>query len=95
MEGGIGFGLSAILFGEISLGEGGRVQQSNFHDYRLLRINEMPEIEVIIVDSTEEPGGVGEPGTAVLPPAITNAIRAAGGPRLYTLPIDLAVEARS
>jgi isoquinoline 1-oxidoreductase beta subunit len=58
-------------------------------------MNEMPEIEVIIVDSTEDVGGVGEPGTAVLASAITNAIRAAGGPRLYALPIDLTVEPRS
>jgi isoquinoline 1-oxidoreductase beta subunit len=94
IEGGLVYGISAALYGKVTI-QDGRIEQTNFHDYPVLRMNEMPEIEVIIVDSTEEPGGVGEPGTAVLPPAITNAIRAAGGPRLYDLPINLAVEARS
>jgi isoquinoline 1-oxidoreductase beta subunit len=94
IEGGLVYGISAALYGKVTI-QDGRIEQTNFHDYPVLRINEMPEIEVIIVDSTEDPGGVGEPGTAVLPPAITNAIRAAGGPRLYSLPIDFAVEARS
>jgi isoquinoline 1-oxidoreductase subunit beta len=94
IEGGLVYGISAAFYGKVTIADG-RIVQTNFHDYPVLRINEMPQIEVIIVDNTEEPGGVGEPGTAVLPPAITNAIRAAGGPRLYALPIDLAVEARS
>jgi isoquinoline 1-oxidoreductase beta subunit len=94
IEGGLVYGISAALYGKVTI-QDGRIEQTNFHDYPVLRINEMPEIEVIIVDSTEDPGGVGEPGTAVLPPAITNAIRAAGGPRLHSLPIDFAVEARS
>jgi isoquinoline 1-oxidoreductase beta subunit len=94
IEGGLVYGISAALYGKVTV-QDGRIEQTNFHDYPVLRMNEMPEIEVIIVDSKEEPGGVGEPGTAVLPPAITNAIRAAGGPRLYDLPVDLTVEARS
>jgi isoquinoline 1-oxidoreductase subunit beta len=94
IEGGLVYGISAALYGKVTI-QDGRIEQTNFHDHPVLRINEMPEIEVIVVESTEEPGGVGEPGTAVLPPAITNAIRAAGGPRLYSLPINLAVEARS
>jgi len=94
IEGGLVYGISAALYGKVTI-QDGRIEQTNFHDYPVLRMNEMPEIEVIIVDSTEEPGGVGEPGTAVLPPAITNAIRAAGGPRLYALPVDLTVEPRS
>jgi isoquinoline 1-oxidoreductase beta subunit len=94
IEGGLVYGISAALYGKVTL-QDGKIEQTNFHDYPVLRMNEMPEIEVIIVDSKEEPGGVGEPGTAVLAPAITNAIRAAGGPRLYSLPIELTVEARS
>ncbi|HWA49166.1 MAG TPA: molybdopterin cofactor-binding domain-containing protein [Dongiaceae bacterium] len=94
IEGGLVYGISAALYGKITIRDG-KIEQTNFHDHPVLRMNEMPEIEVIIVDSKDEPGGVGEPGTAVLASAITNAIRAAGGPRLYSLPIDLAVEARS
>jgi isoquinoline 1-oxidoreductase subunit beta len=94
IEGGLVYGISAAFFGKVTI-QGGRIEQTNFHDHPVLRMNEMPEIEVIVVDSTEDPGGVGEPGTAVLAPAITNAIRAAGGPRLYALPIDLTLEARS
>ncbi len=94
IEGGLVYGISAALYGKVTI-QDGRIEQTNFHDYPVLRMNEMPEIEVIIVDSTEEPGGVGEPGTAVLAPAITNAIKAAGGPRLYALPIDLTLEPRS
>ena len=83
------YGLSAALFGEITLKDG-RVQQSNFHDYRALRLNEMPVIDVHVVASTEAPGGMGEPGTSALPPAVTNAIFAATGVRLRKLPIDPA-----
>jgi isoquinoline 1-oxidoreductase beta subunit len=94
IEGGLVYGISAALYGRVTVKDG-RIEQTNFHDYRVLRMNEMPEIDVAIVDSKEDPGGVGEPGTAVLFPALTNAIRAAGGARLYSLPVDLTVEARS
>jgi isoquinoline 1-oxidoreductase beta subunit len=89
MEGGIGFGLSAALHGAITLKEGA-VEQSNFHDYPPLRITEMPRIEVHIVPSTEKPTGVGEPGTPVIAPAVANALAAATGKRLRTLPLTLA-----
>lgn len=88
MEGGIGFGLSAALHGEITLNEG-RVEQSNFADYPVLRINEMPHIEVHIVPSAEPPTGVGEPGTPVVAPAVANALFAATGERLRQLPFRL------
>ena len=77
MEGGIGYGLGAVLFDEVTLGEGGKIVQSNFHDYRSLRINEMPEVEVAIIDSTEKPTGVGEPGVPPIGPAVANAWRRA------------------
>ena len=81
------YGLSAALYDQITLKDG-RVEQSNFHDYQALRINEIPVIEVHIVKSNEAPGGMGEPGTSALPPAVTNAIFAATGVRLRKLPID-------
>jgi isoquinoline 1-oxidoreductase beta subunit len=86
IEGGIVFGLSAALFDEVTI-DGGRVEQSNFNDYRVLRINEMPAIEVYLVPSTEAPGGIGEPGTVGVAPALTNAIFAATGKRIRKLPI--------
>jgi isoquinoline 1-oxidoreductase beta subunit len=89
MEGGIGFGLSAALHGEITLTEG-RVDQSNYTDYPLLRIGEMPKIEVHIVASQEKPTGVGEPGVPVIAPAVANALAAATGQRLRKLPLHLA-----
>jgi isoquinoline 1-oxidoreductase beta subunit len=89
MESGIVFGLSAALYGEITL-KSGRVQQSNFHDYPLLRMVEMPKIEVHIVDSGEKSGGVGEPGTPPIAPAVANAVFAATGKRLRQLPLRLA-----
>jgi isoquinoline 1-oxidoreductase beta subunit len=89
MEGGIIFGLTAALKDEITL-EGGRVQQRNFHDYPMLRINESPEIEVYIVPSTENPTGVGEPGVPPVAPAVANAIFAATGKRVRKLPIRLS-----
>jgi isoquinoline 1-oxidoreductase subunit beta len=89
MEGGIGFGLSAALYGKITLKDG-VVEQSNFHDYPLLRINEMPVVEVHIVPSTSKPSGVGEPGVPVIAPAVANALAAATGKRLRTLPLSLA-----
>jgi isoquinoline 1-oxidoreductase beta subunit len=89
MEGGIGYGLSAALHGAITLKDG-VVEQSNFHDYPPLRMNEMPQIEVYIVPSTEKPTGVGEPGTPVIAPALANALAAATGKRLRSLPLTLA-----
>ncbi|MBA2351878.1 MAG: molybdopterin-dependent oxidoreductase [Betaproteobacteria bacterium] len=86
MEGGIGFGLGAALDGAISLKEG-RVEQSNFHDYKVLRMNEMPEIEVHIVPSQEAPTGVGEPGVPPIAPAVCNALFMLTGERIRTLPI--------
>ncbi|WP_442808481.1 molybdopterin cofactor-binding domain-containing protein [Trinickia soli] len=86
IEGGVVFGISAVLFGEITLKDG-RVEQSNFTDYRVLRMNETPAIEVHLVPSTEAPGGIGEPGTAALAPAVTNAIYAATGKRVRKLPV--------
>ena len=88
MEGGIGFGLAAALHGAITLKDG-RVEQSNFHDYPVLRINEMPQVEVHIVPSSEKPTGVGEPGVPPLAPAVANAIFAATGKRLRNLPLKL------
>ncbi|MFO1303856.1 MAG: xanthine dehydrogenase family protein molybdopterin-binding subunit [Burkholderiales bacterium] len=89
MEGGIGFALSAALYGKITLKDG-VVEQSNFHDYPILRINEMPAIEVHIVPSTAKPTGVGEPGVPPLAPAVANALAQATGKRLRTLPLTLA-----
>jgi len=86
IQGGIIFGLTAALYGEITIKDG-RVQQSNFTDYRMLRISQTPDIEVHIVKSGEAPGGIGEPGTAALAPALTNAIFAATGKRIRQLPI--------
>ncbi|KIL98163.1 Isoquinoline 1-oxidoreductase beta subunit [Paramagnetospirillum magnetotacticum MS-1] len=86
MEGGIAFALSAALFGEITLKDG-RAEQSNFHDYRCLRMNEMPVVEVHIVPSVAPPTGVGEPGVPPLAPALANAIFAATGKRVRKLPM--------
>jgi len=83
------FGISAALYGQITF-RNGRVEQSNFHDYRPLRINEAPAIDIHIVKSSELPGGMGEPGTSCLAPALTNAIFAATGNRLRKLPVDSA-----
>jgi isoquinoline 1-oxidoreductase beta subunit len=87
MEGGIGFGLGAVLYGAITLKDG-YIEQNNFNNYRVLRMNEMPRVEVHIVPSTEAPTGVGEPGVAPLGPAVANAIFAATGKRAYTLPFS-------
>ena len=81
------YGLTAALYGEITLKDG-RVEQSNFDTYRALRMNEAPQIDVHIVQNYEAPGGLGEPGTSALAPAVTNAIFAATGVRLRKLPID-------
>jgi len=87
LQGGLVYGLTAALYGNISIAKG-RVQQSNFHDYRMLRINEMPQIEVHLIKSGEAPGGIGETGTTAAPPALVNALFAATGIRLRRLPID-------
>lgn len=89
MEGAIVFGLTAALKGEITIDKG-RVQQGNFLDYPLLRMDEMPEVAVHIVPSTEHPGGVGEPGTPPIAPAVANAVSALTGTRVRRLPIRLA-----
>ncbi len=86
MQGGIVYGLTAALKGAIDI-QGGRVVQSNFHDYQMLRLAEMPVVEVYIVPSEEAPGGVGEPGTPPIAPAVCNAIFAATGKRIRKLPI--------
>jgi isoquinoline 1-oxidoreductase beta subunit len=86
MEGGIVFGLTAALKGEITV-KNGRVQQSHFNNYPMLRMAEMPVIEVYIVPSTENPGGGGEPSTPPIASAVVNAIYAATGKRVRRLPI--------
>ncbi len=86
MEGGINFGISGALWGEITVNNG-KVEQSNFDSYRVMRMREAPVIEVHLVQSTEAPGGIGEPGTAAIAPALTNAIFAATGKRIRQLPI--------
>jgi isoquinoline 1-oxidoreductase subunit beta len=90
IEGGVVYGISAALWGEVTI-RNGRVEQSNFHDYRALRMSEAPRIEVHLVRSSEAPGGIGEPGTAVTAPALANAIYAATGRRLRTLPLQPAL----
>ncbi len=87
LEGGLIFGLTAALYGEVTIDKG-RVQQSNFNDYRMLRIDQAPKIEVHIIKSGEPPGGIGETGTTAGPPALRNAIYAATGVALRRLPID-------
>jgi isoquinoline 1-oxidoreductase beta subunit len=86
MESGIVFGLTAALYGEITF-EKGRVKQGNFHDYPMLRMNEMPVVETHIVPSSEKMGGVGETGVPPIAPAVANAIFAATGKRIRRLPI--------
>ena len=97
LQGGLIFGLTAALYGEITIDKG-RVQQSNFNDYRMLRIDEVPQIDVHIIKSGEAPGGIGETGATAGPPALRNAIYAATGVALRRLPIDrdlIAVRKRS
>ena len=89
IEGAIVYGLSAALYGRIGFKDG-RVEQGNFNDYPVLRMNEMPKVEVHIVQSSEKPGGIGEPGTPPIAPAVANAIFAATGKRLRKLPFDSA-----
>jgi isoquinoline 1-oxidoreductase beta subunit len=87
LQGGLIFGLTAALYGEVTV-KNGRVQQSNFNDYRMLRIDQVPPIEVYVIKSGEAPGGIGETGTTAAPPALRNAIYAATGIALRRLPID-------
>lgn len=87
VEGGMVYGLSAALHGAITL-ENGRVMQSNFNDYVTLRFSEMPEVEVHIVESSEPPTGIGEPGTPPIAPAVANAVFALTGKRLRRMPFD-------
>ena len=89
MEGAIMFGLTAALHGEISL-EAGEVKQSNFHDYPILRMNEAPDVEVVMMSTDAHPTGVGEPGLPPIAPAVANAVYAATGQRLRSLPLKLA-----
>jgi isoquinoline 1-oxidoreductase beta subunit len=89
-EGGTLFGLTAALHGAITL-KNGRVQQSNFHDYRPLRMHDSPPVETYLVKSAEFPGGIGETSTSAIAPAVTNAVFAATGVRIRTLPIDRAL----
>jgi len=88
IQSGIAFGLTAALKGAITI-DRGRVQQSNFHQYDMLRIDEMPLVEVHLVASTAAPGGIGEASTPGVAPAVTNAIFAATGKRIRRLPITL------
>jgi isoquinoline 1-oxidoreductase beta subunit len=91
LEGGIIYGLSAALKGEITLRDG-RVEQSNFDNYEILRLDEAPLIEVYFVPSTAPPSGVGEPGFPPIAPAVCNAIFAATGKRIRKLPIRLRTD---
>jgi isoquinoline 1-oxidoreductase beta subunit len=86
LEGGLVFGMTAALYGEVTF-DRGRAQQTNFNNYRMLRMDETPPIEVHIVDSTEAPGGLGETGTAAAFPAVANAVFAATGKRVRVLPL--------
>ena len=79
------FCLSAVLYGEINLDKG-RVQQTNYHQYQIVRMNEAPAIDITLVPSTEKPGGIGEPATALIGPAVANAMFAATGKRLRKMP---------
>jgi isoquinoline 1-oxidoreductase beta subunit len=90
LQGGLIFGLTAALYGEITIDKG-RVQQSNFNDYRMLRIDQVPNIDVHVIKSGEDPGGIGETGCTAGPPALRNAIYAATGVALRRLPIDRAL----
>jgi isoquinoline 1-oxidoreductase subunit beta len=86
LQGGIVYGLTAALYGEITL-EKGRVKQSNFTDYRMLHIDGMPQVEVYVVPSTDKQGGIGEPSVGPIAPALCNAIFAATGKRVRRLPV--------
>jgi CO/xanthine dehydrogenase Mo-binding subunit len=83
------YGLTAALYGNIEF-ENGAVKESNFHDYKVLRINEAPLVKVVIVESEEAPTGVGEPGLPPIAPAVANAVYGATGVRLSSMPLSLA-----
>jgi isoquinoline 1-oxidoreductase beta subunit len=87
IQSGVIFGVTAALYGEVTL-KNGRIEQSNFDSYQLLRLNDAPAIEVHVVRSSETPGGMGEAGTSGIVPAIANAVFAATGKRLRKMPID-------
>ena len=90
MESGIVYGLTAALYGEITIRDGA-VAQSNFHDYPMLRIDAMPAIETVIVNSGDALGGAGEPSTPPIAPAVANAVYAATGQRIRRLPLSRSV----
>ena len=92
MEGGIGFGLGAALYSEVNIEDGGRVRESNFDDFRSIRIHEMPDVEVAIVESRENPTGVGEPGVPPAAPAMANAWRVLTGQKVRRLPFTRGVK---
>jgi isoquinoline 1-oxidoreductase beta subunit len=94
VQGGVVFGLSSVLHGRITFA-GGRVEQGNFNDYRILRIDETPTIDVHVVPSSENSGGIGEPGTVIVQPAVANAVFAATGVQLTRMPIEAALIART
>src|SRR6202008_1043883 len=89
LQGGLIFGLTAALYGDVPIANG-RVRQSNFNDYRMLRIDQVPRIDVHVIKSGEDPGGIGETGAPAGPPALRNAIYAATGVALRRLPVDRA-----
>jgi isoquinoline 1-oxidoreductase beta subunit len=93
IEGGLLFGLGAAMYGSITV-EDGRIVQSNFHDYPVLRMVNAPAIDVIIMDSREDPGGVGEPGTSIVAPALANAVFALTGEPLQALPLPSSLVER-
>ncbi len=93
LQGGLIFGLTAALYGEVTV-KNGRVEQSNFNDYRMLRIDQVPRIDVHVIKSGEAPGGIGETGATAGPPALRNALYAATGIPLRRMPIDRDVLAR-
>ena len=89
MESAVIYGLSAALFGEVTIKDG-KIEQQNFNNYPVLRINQAPQVETVIVKSAEAPGGIGEPGTPPVAPAVANAVFAMTGKRLRNLPLRLA-----
>ena len=88
IEGGVIYGLTATLYGELNL-ERGAIKEGNFHDYLMLRLNESPDIEVVIIDSGTRPTGVGKPGLTPIAPAVANAVYKATGQSLRSLPLQL------
>jgi isoquinoline 1-oxidoreductase beta subunit len=87
IESSVVFGLSALMWGEINI-QNGRVQQTNFDSYRVARMTDSPRIDSYVIDSGEAPGGIGEPATALVAPAVCNAIYTATGRRLRSLPLS-------